>query len=144
ADAIVEQRQLDSQLTQRAPDLGGRLLAAPDRFGAARRYRFHRIWFQYDTIFVFYVFETVSKVSAKGLHVDRSLSALVPRDPSRQAHAGAALRGRVPLLRRRIHHQCRAPLDSPRPVLLAAGPAVGPPRLPADLRRIHAARWPRP
>ena len=63
-------------------------------------------------------------------------------DDARQARARAAVRGRVHRLRRRVDRQHRAAVDPPQPALLRAGPAVGPERLPAHLRRLHAARRP--
>ena len=45
--------------------------------------------------------------------------------------------------RRRLDRQRRAAVDPPRSALLGPEPAVGAQRLPADLRRLHAARRPR-
>ena len=56
--------------------------------------------------------------------------------------ARVPVRGRVPRLRRRVDRQRRATVDPPRPALLGAEPAVGAQRLPAHLRRLHAARRP--
>src|SRR5256885_8414200 len=68
---------------------------------------------------------------------------IIPGNPSRQAHAGPAGLRRLPRLRRRLDRQRRAPLDPSRPALLGAGPAVDSERIPAHIRRLHAARWPR-
>src|ERR1700677_1392449 len=60
------------------------------------------------------------------------------------ADTGTALRGGVPRFHRRFDHECGT---APHPYVLAllgAEPAVGAFGVPADLRRVHAARRPAP
>ena len=78
------------------------------------------------------------------LHRDRpgtvgSAGDLDPRHPARGPHPRPAVRRGVPRLHRRLDRQRGTPLDPRRPGLHGAGPAVGAQRLPAHLRRLHAA-----
>src|SRR5919197_6533378 len=96
-----------------------------------------------DTNFV-YVSQLAN--SRGGLHADErrssrgSSSAVLPGNTQGQADACLSLHGRVPRLRRRLDRQRRLADDPARPALLGAEPAVGAERLPAHLRRLHAAR----
>ena len=76
-------------------------------------------------------------------HGHRRLSTVRPRDRPRQAHPRPARRRRLPRLRRRLDRQRRAPFHQERPSLLGTGPAMGSERIPAHLRRLHAAGRPR-
>src|SRR5215218_8892957 len=76
-------------------------------------------------------------------HGHRRLSTVLPRDRPRQAHPGPARGRRVHRLRRRLDRQRCAPLDPERPSFLGTGSAMGPERVLAHLRRLHAAGRPR-
>ena len=76
-------------------------------------------------------------------HGNTAPSSIISGDPAGQAHAGSAVRGRVPRFRRRVDRQRRAAVDPAPPPFLRPEPAVGAQRLPAHLRRVHAARRPR-
>src|SRR5919204_981772 len=99
-----------------------------------------------DTNFV-YVSQLAN--SRGGLHVvarrgSRDCgSTVLPSHTQRQADACLSLHGRVPRLRRCLDRQRRLADDPARPALLGAEPAVGVERVPAHLRRLHAARRPR-
>src|ERR671935_599226 len=99
-----------------------------------------------DTSFV-YVSQLANSLG--GLHVDErrgsrgSSSTVLPGHPPGQADACLPLHGRVPRLRRRFDRQRRLADDPARPALLGTEPAMGAERLPAHLRRLHAARRPR-
>jgi len=73
-------------------------------------------------------------------HVHDTSATLVSRDPPRQADAPPAVRDRLPRLRRRVDHQCRPAVHPAVAALLGRRPHVDPERLPAHVRRIHAAR----